>query len=82
MRAIETGRYVVRAAATGISGIIAPDGHWQARLPLEVQGTVNGFVGAPAPTFFASFGPTRVFYAMLVLYALLLLTGRRREETD
>ena len=28
MRAIETGRWIVRAAATGVSGIIAPDGRY------------------------------------------------------
>jgi apolipoprotein N-acyltransferase len=80
MRAIETGRYVIRAAATGISGIIAPDGTWQARLPLGVRDDVFGYVGPPAGSFFAHFGPTRVWIAMMLVYALLLLTGRKREE--
>ena len=35
LRAIETGAYVVRAAATGISGVIAPDGRWLARSRLS-----------------------------------------------
>ena len=30
MRAIETGRWIVRAASTGISGIVAPDGRYVA----------------------------------------------------
>ncbi len=34
LRAIESGAYVVRAAATGVSGIIAPDGTWQERAGL------------------------------------------------
>ncbi len=41
LRAIESGAYVVRAAATGISGIIAPDGNWQARTRLEERATVE-----------------------------------------
>lgn len=81
MRAIESGSYIVRAGATGISGIIAPNGQWQARLPLDVEGNVAGRIGPPAGSFFARFGPTRVWIAMIVLYALLLLTGRRREKT-
>ncbi|MDQ6944358.1 MAG: apolipoprotein N-acyltransferase, partial [Candidatus Eremiobacteraeota bacterium] len=31
LRAVETGRWVLRAAATGISGIVAPDGTWTQR---------------------------------------------------
>ncbi len=37
LRAIESGAYVVRAAATGISGIIAPNGTWLARSALDRQ---------------------------------------------
>jgi apolipoprotein N-acyltransferase len=79
LRAVEAGAYVVRAAATGISGIIAPDGTWQARAPLETQAVVNGYVGPPPGSVFARIGPTRVWIAMLVLYALaVLLPWRRR----
>jgi apolipoprotein N-acyltransferase len=78
MRAIESGEYVVRAAATGISGIIAPDGSWQARLPLEVQGNVSGEVGPPAGSLFARIGPTRIWIAFIALYALLVALPVRR----
>ncbi|HTX55983.1 MAG TPA: apolipoprotein N-acyltransferase [Candidatus Acidoferrales bacterium] len=80
MRAIEAGAYVVRAAATGISGIIAPDGTWEARLPLDVPGNVAGRVGPAVGSFFARIGPTRVWFAFIAVYALLLVTGRRRDE--
>jgi apolipoprotein N-acyltransferase len=73
MRAIESGAYVVRAAATGISGIIAPDGTWRARLPLEVQGNVSGYVGPAVGSFFAHIGPTRIWFALIALYAVLVL---------
>ncbi len=80
MRAIESGAYVVRAAATGISGIIAPDGTWRARLPLEVQGNVSGYVGPAVGSFFAHIGPTRIWFALVALYALLVLFPVRRNE--
>jgi apolipoprotein N-acyltransferase len=73
LRAIESGAYVVRAAATGISGIIAPDGRWQARSRLEQQTTVVGKVGRRVPTLFARIGPTRVALALIALYGLLFL---------
>jgi apolipoprotein N-acyltransferase len=71
LRAIEFGTYVVRAAATGSSGIIAPDGTWQARSDLERQTIVYGKVAPRLPTVFSHFGPTVVGIAFIVLYALL-----------
>jgi apolipoprotein N-acyltransferase len=80
LRAIESGAYVVRAAATGISGIIAPDGRWQARSRLEQQTTVVGKVGRRVPTLFARIGPTRIALALIVLYGLLFFVPWGREE--
>ncbi|MDE2482556.1 MAG: apolipoprotein N-acyltransferase [bacterium] len=80
MRAVEFGTYVVRAAATGISGIIAPDGRWQTKLPLETQGVVEGRVGPPVGSVFAHIGPTNVWLATLALYALLVLVARRGRD--
>ncbi len=42
MRAVETGRFVLRAANTGVSAIIAPDGHITASIPWWTQGAVLG----------------------------------------
>ncbi|HTZ53937.1 MAG TPA: apolipoprotein N-acyltransferase [Candidatus Acidoferrum sp.] len=82
MRAIEAGAYVVRAAATGISGIIAPDGTWRARLPLQAQGNVSGYVGPAVGSFFARVGPTRIWMLLVALYALLVLVPMRRNATQ
>ncbi|MBV8639336.1 MAG: apolipoprotein N-acyltransferase [Candidatus Eremiobacteraeota bacterium] len=79
LRAIEAGEYVVRAAATGISGVIAPDGTWQARAPLEEQRVVFGMVGKPVGSVFSHIGPTFVWIAMLLAYVFLIFVpGRRR----
>ncbi len=75
LRAIETGAYVVRAAATGISGIVAPDGTWQARAALAQQTIVAGKVGPRIATLFSILGPTRVALALVALYGLLVLAG-------
>ena len=78
LRAVETGRWVIRAAATGISGIIAPDGTWRARSSLATQAVITGTVGPPEPTLFSRFGPQPVGLALTLLAALGCLLGRRR----
>lgn len=76
MRALEAGSYVVRAAATGISGIIAPDGTWQARAGLDTQTEVSGTIGPPVGSAFARIGPNRVVIALAGLYiAIVALSG-------
>jgi len=81
LRAIETGTYVIRAAATGISGIVAPDGTWQRRAGMERMTVVTGAVGRPVPTVFATLGPATIAGGFASLYAaLLLLVPRVRKE--
>ena len=79
LRAVETGRWIVRAAATGISGIIAPDGRWKARSALDTQAVVTGTIGEPQPTVYSRLGPWPVGVALaLVSLAGFGLTARRR----
>jgi apolipoprotein N-acyltransferase len=82
LRAVESGTYVVRAAATGISGIIAPDGTWQKRSRMEEQVVVGGKVGPPVPTVFARIGPTAVALALVTLYVALMFFPRRSVSLD
>ncbi len=77
LRAVENGMWVVRAAATGVSGIIAPDGRWTQRAPMDVQTAVTGNIGAPSGSLFALIGPAPVIGAFALLY-LVLVTRRRR----
>lgn len=78
MRAIENGRYLVRAANTGISGIVDPYGRVLARTALGETTVVVGearFV--QARTLYATMGD-RVAHAAIVLTALALAATRRR----
>ena len=73
LRAVETGAYVVRAAATGISGIIAPDGRWQARSRLQRRAIITGRVGPRVDTLFSRIGPTTIGLLLAVFYVSLVV---------
>ncbi len=79
VRAVETGRWVLRAGATGISGIVAPDGTWTQRTQLGGAAVVVGDVGAPAPGPYAALGPAPIGLALAlgVLLPFLRASGRR-----
>jgi apolipoprotein N-acyltransferase len=79
LRAIENGMWVVRAASTGVSGIIAPDGTYVTSTQLGTRTVVTGMVGPPAGSFFSRIGPTPVALALIVLYALSVARKRRVE---
>jgi len=78
LRAIENGTWVIRAAATGISGIIAPDGGYTAHSPLDKPATLYGFVSFPPGSIFANIGPTPIIISFAILYLAILMLGTRR----
>jgi apolipoprotein N-acyltransferase len=78
LRAVETGRWIVRAASTGISGIIAPDGTWRERSDLMTQATIVGDIGAPVETFYTRIGPYPIGLAMLAFVLLALAVPARK----
>jgi apolipoprotein N-acyltransferase len=69
--AVQTGRWVVRAAATGISGIIDPNGRVVAQLPLDVAGSIVAPIGAPVETPYDRYGALW----LIVLAAVALVVG-------
>ena len=77
LRAIETGRWVLRAASTGISGSIAPNGRYTHVSKLDTQAVVVGNVGVPQPGPYARIGPLPIGVALLIL-ALGPFVVRRR----
>ncbi len=72
MRALESGRMMLRATNTGVTSVIGVDGHIQAMLPQHQQGVltvqVQGYIGS---TPYVRWGNT----AMLVLITLMLVTA-------
>jgi len=75
MRAIESGEWVIQAASTGISGIIAPDGTWTEHTQLDRQAIVAGTIGLPAGSLFARIGPNPVMFTLVGVYVLIVFCG-------
>jgi apolipoprotein N-acyltransferase len=80
MRALETGRYMLRATNTGVTAIINPHGKVVAHLPVFTRGVLNGMAqGYQGATPFVHFGNSLA----LVLASVFLLIDsglRRRRE--
>jgi apolipoprotein N-acyltransferase len=80
MRAIEEGRYLVRSANTGISGIVDPYGHVLARTAIDEPAVLVGDVWfVRASTFYGRHGDV-LAYASALLTAVLLVAARRRVQ--
>ncbi|WP_075879804.1 apolipoprotein N-acyltransferase [Vreelandella massiliensis] len=80
LRALENGRYVIRATSNGITAIIDPQGHITARAPQFETATLTGDVYAmEGLTPFTRMGswPIWLLAGLLVLPGLRLRTGQR-----
>jgi apolipoprotein N-acyltransferase len=78
MRAVEEGRYLVRSANTGVSGIVDPYGRVVERSEVDERVVMVGearFLNGS--TFYARHGDVFA-YASVVMAAALLLISRRR----
>ena len=81
MRAIETGRTMLRATNTGVTAIITPNGHVAARLPQFTQGVLEGEVqGRVGSTPYVILGNAAALTlaASALLAALLIAFWPRR----
>ncbi|MDE1900858.1 MAG: apolipoprotein N-acyltransferase [Alphaproteobacteria bacterium] len=73
VRTIEEGLPLVRAANTGISGIIDPLGRVNDRLGLEKRGFIDGSLPAPLPlTFYAKWRDMPALVAFIFLFLMTL----------
>lgn len=79
MRALETGRMMLRATNTGVTAIIDAQGHVLASLPLfqpgSLSGTIQGYTGS---TPYVRWGNRPVLVLWGILGIGLLLMGLRR----
>lgn len=76
MRAIETGRWIVRAASTGISGIVSPRGRYTRASALDETAIVAGTIGRPVETVYDRIGGNLVALALASLALGIGLWGR------
>jgi apolipoprotein N-acyltransferase len=81
MRAIEQGLPLIRAANTGVSAIIDPQGRLRAMLPLGSAGYVDApLPDAQEPTVYAKTGDFPAYLAALLLLGVAFVTQRRRTD--
>jgi apolipoprotein N-acyltransferase len=85
MRAVETGRYMLRATNTGVTAIVAPDGSVAGRLPSFTEGVLEGRVrGRTGATPYAATGNAPIILASLAIVAVAVVRARakRRQDAD
>jgi apolipoprotein N-acyltransferase len=79
VRAVETGRYLVRAANTGISGVIDPHGRVVQRSGLfETAVLVTDVRWRAAPTVYLRIGESFAYACLAMTLAALVVTWARR----
>jgi len=72
MRALETGRYLLRATNTGLTGVVGPDGKILAQAPLFTATTLTGTIIPMAGlTPYARWGDRAVFGGLVLLVGMV-----------
>ena len=78
-RALESGRYLLRATNTGITAIVAPDGAIEARAPqFEVQVVTGKIFPMQGMTPYARTGDTAVVAVLVVVLIVAIALARQR----
>lgn len=78
MRAIENGRYLVRSANTGISGIVDPYGRVLARTDIFQQAAIVGQARfLKTMTIYAQIGDAFAYACVVATFALVVVSRRR-----
>ncbi len=79
MRALETGRYLLRVTNTGVTAIVGPDGIIIRKAPSFKQVVLKGKIfPMGGMTLFAKMGDNVVISALVIIFLILLLWPDRR----
>ncbi|MDX8382273.1 MAG: apolipoprotein N-acyltransferase [Ghiorsea sp.] len=82
VRAIENGRYVLRAANSGVSAIIAPDGSITSSIPWWKEGIVSGFYEPLThATLYQQWGNTPILSLVFLIMGIAAFQRFRMEKT-
>ena len=74
LRAVENGRFLVRASQAGISAIISPYGQYLNKMELFESGTIKGKVGLIKHlTFFTRFGYILPLFFLCLTFIILII---------
>ncbi|MBW6485542.1 MAG: apolipoprotein N-acyltransferase [Syntrophobacterales bacterium] len=80
-RAVETRLFLVRAANTGISAIIAPTGQISSRTAIFTRTVLRGEVKyVDKKTFYAAYGDTFAYICFIMLIVYEVITRRRMKH--
>ena len=77
MRAIETGRFLLRATNTGVTGVVAPDGKVINQAPMFQEATITtGITPMQGMTPYAKIGDLPVILLLLFLLCCIVIGSR------
>lgn len=77
MRALESGRYLLRATNTGVTAIIAPDGKLIAQAPLFITTALSGVIfPMTGLTPYAVIGDNLIIIALALVLSVILLAEK------
>jgi apolipoprotein N-acyltransferase len=78
-RAIETDRYILRAANTGISAVIDPKGRIDTKTPIFTEEILKGsFAMKNTKTFYVRYGDYFILLTLLVLVLLVIVAVMKK----
>ncbi len=81
MRSLETGRYLLRATNTGVSGVVDPKGKIVGQAPLFEQATLTQTIyPMSGMTPYARMGDKILMLVLLIVFAIALLPGYKIDE--
>jgi apolipoprotein N-acyltransferase len=85
LRAVETGKFIVRAANTGISGIINCTGNVITTSPLFERATLTGTIFSNvhrASTLYVKYGDIFCYLCILISSIMIVIVGKYVSQSE